>query len=266
MFKSIFIAFVMMLVGCVSFKNNKVTTLSNYAPGGDKHNAAQKENGETAKCPAKKNKPNCRDCGKKTNQPEKKGHLVSFTRSWGFVTHKLKEVNSPDDYFGVSFSITNPNKFFRFQTLAMMSNTSAAENQVSLSTQGLGTRSSYSGYVDVESIQKKTVFVILPILSAPLVRYDFDLQFGSRLTVDINLELRTGLGYEWRINYKHSESNIDVLGEGLNNVYLPSSISNESYLTQTTTLDLNIEPFHSELNYLVNQYETMFYLSLGGIW
>lgn len=275
MSRKIIILLVLCLSGCISFKNSKVTTLSDYMPGGNDHGVAEQEksdstlntNKETSKqaeCPTKKND----DCHDDKNTKTNSAHAVTLGRSWGFITNKFKEKTSADRYFGISFTITNPNKFFRFKVLTMMTNTQVVENEILLnsSSYSLNSQSPNLYVVDVETVRKKTVFVILPILSAPLVRYDFDLRLGPILNVDANLELRTGIGYEWRINYMHSETDINVLGAELNNVYLPSDISNDSYVTQTTTIDLNFEPLHFEANYIVNRYEMMFYLSLGGIW
>lgn len=253
MAKTLFLLSFLFLFGCISYQG-KLTTFLDYLPAGNIKSVDEEQSQE--KKPAKKG------IAKYT---KKDGHDVTFARSWSYV---LNRNNIWWRYIGVRASITNPNKFFRFDMTVLKSPTVTLYNDrgFGLQTDGRFLIGSRTDYMDVLSIKKKTYFIISPCFSAPVARYDFDIDFGSKLRVNTNIELRTGIGYEWFITYSHGQYDIYVPGGELEDVYLPNNITDDSFLTQINTLDINIEPVHFETSILFNSNEVRLSFGIGAIW
>lgn len=246
MMNRVFAFCIIFLMGCISTQG-KLTTFIDYLPG------------DQAEAPTKQKVK--KKSIKKYNT--KSGHDLTFSREWNYV---LGNDGGVARYSGIKTSITNPNRFFRFSMTALMSPTIVVYNDRGFGPQPSSTTKSHQEGVQVLSIQKQTYFVFLPSLSAPVIRYDLDVNFGSKLKVHTNIEFRTGLGYEWRIIYSHGVYDVYLLGDALYDIYLPNDIKNETYFTQINTLDINIEPIHFETNLVLNRGEFRLSFGMGAIW
>lgn len=238
----IFVLCIIFLSGCVSTQG-KLTTFVDYLHG-DRQNPDQEE-------ASKKKKKKKRRLKKYTEQD---GHDLTFARTWSYpLNGDLKG----ERYTGVKATITNPNDFFRFNLAVLMSPTLIISEESS---------SEGGGLVEIVSTRSENFYIISPSLSAPVVRYDLDLSFGSGLRVKTNIEFRTGIGYEWRIIYISGIHDLYILGEEVEDVYLPSNISNDSYLSQGNTLDINIGPVHFEANLMFSGDEIRLSYGIGAGW
>ncbi|OGH65544.1 MAG: hypothetical protein A3A89_02390 [Candidatus Magasanikbacteria bacterium RIFCSPLOWO2_01_FULL_33_34] len=240
--------FYVLFIGCISTQG-KMTTFLDYLPGGGEVSIQDKNT------PDVKNKKEEKKHLQKYTMGS--GHDITVARSRSYI---LNGERKGKRYTGLRLTITNPNKFFRFGLSALLSGTRtiySSENIVNELTMGLA---------EVISIKKEKFFIFIPSLSAPLIRYDVDLNFGSRLVLNTNIELRTGMAYEWRIIYTHNVHDLYVLGTELATVYLPNDVSNETYPGSISTLDINIEPVHFETDLFYSKNEIRLSFGIGVIW
>jgi len=250
--KNLFAFCVVFSMGCISAQGKR-TTFVDYFPvvGEDMEQGHSSDKSQARKKRMQK-------------YTEKGGHDLTFARAWSYaLNNELKGKR----YTGARMTLTDPDMFFRFGISVFMSPTITTYND-----RGFGPEPEKravilkDSYLSVLTMKQEVFFVISPSLTAPLIRYDLDLRLGSRLVVHTNVELRSGIGYEWRIPYKHSVSDIYVLGDELQDVYLPSNISSRSYLSQVNTFDINIRPVHFEIGLTFNRNEHHLSLGIGAVW
>ncbi len=238
------------MVGCISVEGKK-TTFLDYFPKVQKTPwpSYDKDKEKTPKHMKK--------------YTEKGGHDLTFARAWSYV---LNNDMKGKRYTGARITLTDPDMFFRFGISAFMTPTITLENNRGFGPEPEKADDSSGSYVSVLSLKQEIFYIITPSLTAPLIRYDLDVSLLSRFIVHTNVELRTGVAYDWWILYKHSVSDVYILGNQLQDVYLPNDTGSRSYFSHISTLDVNVRPVHFEVNLLLNSRESRYSLGIGAIW
>lgn len=190
---------------------------------------------------------------------------INIVKVWNFVLNgeRAKEV-----YYGLSLTGAIPNNLLSFKLMFTIS-----ENYTkSTVTEYTDTPKVLEVFLPIKSLAKiKTTnhvrdFIIMPAITMPILHYKLKFGFGSEPNIISSVELRTGIAYDIYLSYKYNEYFISILDMEEKKTALPGSISASGYLSNITSINLDLAPIHFEANLIFNTKEIKAALGLGLIW
>lgn len=192
-------------------------------------------------------------------------YKFDISKVWNYV---LTGPYEKEVYHGISLTGTSPNNLFSFKLMFTVSRELSESTSVENvpMPEDLQYFLPYKSLVRIDTEHKLTNIVIMPAVTVPIVHYKLKLGFGSEPVFNTSIELRTGLAYDINLYFRYSNHKI-ILFEGKENkIYLPNSLSDKGVFGSITTINLDVDPFHFETNFIINPDEVKIALGVGLVW
>lgn len=192
-------------------------------------------------------------------------HHFVFVKVWSIV---LNGKYAGEVYHGFSFTGSSKDQLLAFQLMATASGDFVESTQIEL----VEAPKELQSFISIKSLAKIEIenrlknFIIMPGITIPLFNYKLKFGFNSGPVFNYNMELRSGFAYDFYIHYKHSDYRVTLLNGEEKKIGLPSSISDDGYLSNITTLNINLPPAHLEANLILNTNEIKTAVAIGLIW